>query len=81
MYSRQEVKWEKERGMGSGNVLKPGFELGTPVTQQHYISHTAHGADNYSQFLIKNIRTLSYGETTDLSLMTCWTYITLQLEL
>ncbi len=36
--SRQEVKWERERGVGSGKVLELGFELGMLVTQWHYMS-------------------------------------------
>ncbi len=24
------MKWERDRGVGSGNVLESGFELGTP---------------------------------------------------
>ncbi len=35
---RQEAKWERERGAGSGKALEPRFKLWTPVTQQRYIS-------------------------------------------
>lgn len=32
------MKWNRERGAGSGKDLEPGFELGTPVVQQHCMS-------------------------------------------
>ncbi len=36
---RQEVKWERERGVtGSGKVHKPGLELRTPEAQPCYMS-------------------------------------------
>ncbi len=34
--NRQEVKWERERGVGSGKV---GLELGTPEAQWRYVSY------------------------------------------
>ncbi len=36
--SRQEVKRETERGTGLGKILETGFELGTPIVQQHCVS-------------------------------------------
>ncbi len=31
------LRWQRDKGVGSGKVLEPGFELGMPETQLHYM--------------------------------------------